>query len=149
MEGKDKLPPLPISFWIWVPKLSRSVPSVSAPSYCLPTLNWSIAVDIYLFENPAIAKHSYENISKHDAQCTDTPKFYFLCIPLVPFGGPTPWGKYESWLSLFTKITLTQAGILTQVSKMTLAFISAIPHLLTFQLTFSRILVCIFKKKSI
>lgn len=55
-------------------------------------------------------------------------------------------GKYESWLSLFTKITLTQAEILTQVSKMTLAFISAIPHLLTFQLTFNRILVCIFKK---
>lgn len=54
-------------------------------------------------------------------------------------------GKYESWLSIFTKITFTQVGTLTQVSKTTLAFISAIQHLLTFQLTFNRILVCIKK----
>lgn len=70
-----------------------------------------------------------------------------LCITLVPVEATISQKNMSLDCPFSPKIAFTKAGISTQVGIMIVPFISEIPHLLTFQLTFYRLLVCVFFKK--
>lgn len=71
-----------------------------------------------------------------------------LCITLVPVEATISQKNMSLDCPFSPKIAFTKAGISTQVGIMIVPFISEIPHLLTFQLTFYRLLVCVFLKKN-
>lgn len=81
------------------------------------------------------------NTVQSKTQSNQVNQNYLSFVLLASLLGSTSRGS----MSLDYPFSPNKTGILTQVSRTIVPFISAIPHLLTFQLTFYRILVCIKK----
>lgn len=81
------------------------------------------------------------NTLQSKTQSNQVNQNYLSFLLLVSLSGSTSRGS----MSLDYPFSPNKTGILTQVSRTIVPFISAIPHLLTFQLTSYRILVCIKK----